>query len=57
MYFTPILLMLQHDFLSNFYKDMPHSNHINVCFDRKSKFEGMMQSGGSQVHQSTFWNA
>ena len=66
MYFTPILLMFLLEFILDFYEDMLHSNLINVCFDKKSKFEEMMQSGASwspkvkkgdkismQVHQDT----
>ena len=42
MYFTPIQLMPQLEFLLDFYEDMPYSNPNNVCFDKKSKFERNM---------------
>ena len=48
MYSTP---MPKLEFLLDLYEDMPHSNLINVCFDRKSKFEEKkMQSRASKVH-------
>ena len=37
MYFTP---MPKLELLLDLYEDIPHSNLNNVCFDRKSKFEG-----------------